>query len=160
MFQISPTWLFMITAFVNSVAVETFIIGTEMQLHADVVLWFIALCYTHFKAGGRTSRSSSKCSRLSSAYSLDLSYLISFVSVATIKDSAALLGSLLRRAITPTTVKSVFPSNINVLCLIQNWFFLQHSCFEEYKMTTTFIFSSVSLLSTLCQGGACFFNLI
>ena len=140
MFQISPTWLFMITAFINSIAVETFIIGTEMQLHADVVLWFIALCSTHFQAGGRTSRSSSKCSRLSSTYSPDLSYLISFVSVATTSSSVALLGSEFHCAITPTTVKNVFSSNINVFSLIQTWFFLQYSCSEAYKRTTPFNF--------------------
>lgn len=139
----------MITAFINSIAVETFIIGTEMQLHADVVLWFIALCSTHFQAGGRTSRSSSKCSRLSSTYSSDLSYLISFVSVATISSSVALLGSEFHCAVTPTTVKNVFSSNINVPSLIQTWFFLQYSCSEAYKRTTpfNFFFSLLSFFS-------------
>ena len=36
----------MITAFINSIAVETFIIGTEMQLHADVVCDSL-LCAPH-----------------------------------------------------------------------------------------------------------------
>lgn len=129
----------MITAFVNSVAVETFIIGTEMQLHADVVLWVIALCYMHFQAGGRRSRPSSKCCRLSSTDSPDLHYLISVASVATISASVALPGSVFPCAISPTTVKNFFSSNTNVLYLIQTWFFLQHSWFKAYKITTTFI---------------------
>lgn len=129
----------MITAFVNSVAVETFIIGTEMQLHADVVLWVIALCYMHFQAGGRRSRPWSKCCRPSSTDSPDLHYLISVASVATISASVALPGSVFPCAISPTTVKNFFSSNTNVLYLIQTWFFLQHSWPKAYKITTTFI---------------------
>lgn len=124
-----------------------------MQLHADVVLWPVALCGTRFQAGGGTRRSPRKCSRLGSAYSPDLTYLISFVSVAAIEASVALLGSRFHCTITPTTVQNVFSSNVNVLYLIQTWPFLQRSCSETHEMTAGFLFSSLSLLSTFCQGG-------